>query len=825
MFAGLRKVDRYLLSEVAPPFLLGLAGYTFLLSLKSLFDLLDLVVRAGAPPSMLFRLLGLSLPWIVVLTIPISFLLGILAGLGRLSSESELTALRAAGMSHGRILVGLLPLGILVMAFDVFLMSVVLPASNRKLVELQTELRSSRSVGALLRPGVFESVGSRAVRVQEVDAATGRWRRILVAERADPRSDRVTFAREGQLRQDDASGQVWLDLRGAATYETDLASPERHQIQLNDTQSLFLEQKAKAGDSRISRRIPFRAMTPAELRLAAHRETSPARRREAAVEFQKKFSIPAAAIAFLFVGLPLGFSNKRGGRGSGFALSIGLVALYYVVLNSCENWAVAGRLPPFLAPWIPNLAFMVLGSWFLSRVGRDLPPLPEFRLPAWRRWRPSPGGGSGPAASGAGLGTSVAAEPARTAAPAASDEAAPGASPEAVEDASSRFLRSRGGLAGVAEPVVARGGTPLSSGFSFPTLLDRYLVRTLAGFLGLAVSSVLVLFIVVDYSGTHDEFLKNQIPPAVIAAYYRVFSLQILHDTVPFSFLIASLVTLGLFARRSEMTAAKASGVSLYRLAVPFLAVGALLAAIAWYYQDRIVPVTAPETARLRAKIRGKELSREAADRRWFAGGSDTIIGYRLADRRSGTLIGVSAFVLGPDGWLLRRFEAARAERRGSSWILEDGWERRYGGGVEILGSYSRFPGEVEAPFGESLEALTKVAGDDLSLADLSQKIRSLEAQGVDVRPLRFQYHFRWSAPFAAFVLGLLAIPFAARFGRRGTTAGIGIGLGLGMAFLTTVALFSKLGEAGQLPALLAAWSPYVIFGLGGTWLLLGTET
>src|SRR5512132_3493303 len=99
----MRLISRSVLREVWPPFLLGFGAYTFILLLRTILVLADFAVRRSAPVAEVARLVLLSLPWIVVLTLPMAFLLGVLIGLGRLGADSELTALSACGVGPGAI--------------------------------------------------------------------------------------------------------------------------------------------------------------------------------------------------------------------------------------------------------------------------------------------------------------------------------------------------------------------------------------------------------------------------------------------------------------------------------------------------------------------------------------------------------------------------------------------------------------------------------------------------------------------------------------------------------------------------------------------------
>src|SRR5688572_17167027 len=91
----------------------------------------------------------------------------------------------------------------------------------------------------------------------------------------------------------------------------------------------------------------------------------------ARVEIHKKFAIPFACIAFGILGLPLGITNRRGGKSSGFSLSILIILFYYVMINNGEQLAARGRVPPAVGMWAANLMLLALGIYLLARANRD----------------------------------------------------------------------------------------------------------------------------------------------------------------------------------------------------------------------------------------------------------------------------------------------------------------------------------------------------------------------------------------------------------------------------------------------------------------------
>jgi lipopolysaccharide export system permease protein len=454
-----RLISKSVVREIAPPFLLGFAGYTFILLVRTVFLMTDFFVRRSASLSEVAWLVLLSIPWMVVLTVPMAFLLGVLIGIGRLSGDSELVALRACGVGPASIYRPALATAA-ILSVGVFLFyNSVLPRANEELTRSMARVAATSVVNLVQprtfrepRPGVtlfFDRVGADGKSFEGV---------FLKLGQDDERSDRVIVARRGALSLE--GDKLWLDLFSSVVHDVDPANPSRYRTNRNETQRiLFSEDIEMTAQSRITYEKGLRAQSLGELLVTSRqmKNTSPQRRRLALVEIHKKFSIPFACFAFAVVGIPLAETSRRGGKGSGFALSLAILVLYYVLISNGETWAQEGRMSAPLAMWLPNLVLLALGLVASRRAGRAHG---RWKLPLLGRRR-------------------------RAAA--------------AVEASRSAWF------AGL---------------MRFPALLDRYVLGRFFSTLALVFSSVLILSAIVDYSDKVDEVLKNRPPGSVLAGYY-----------------------------------------------------------------------------------------------------------------------------------------------------------------------------------------------------------------------------------------------------------------------------------------------------------------
>ncbi|MBI2460501.1 MAG: LPS export ABC transporter permease LptF, partial [Candidatus Rokubacteria bacterium] len=371
----MKILDRYLYRELLSPFLLGILLFTFLLLIDKIFDLTDLIINKGVPFPLVALLLVYILPAFLVLTIPMGLLLAILIAFGRLSGDLEIVALKASGVSPLRLFRPVLLFSGAVGLVTAFLIMEAVPWGNYAFKSLVFDiLRTQASVG--LKERIFnDTFGNFVIYVEELSTPQAALRGVFVADERRPEESRVITAREGRLLTDEANRRITLRLLDGTVHETNPRELQKYRqvaFRLYDL-SLTLENplvqagEAPKGD---------REMTLAELRAQAETlRVGGGNPNPYLVEIHKKYAIPAACLVFAVIGLPLGIRTHRGGRWAAFVVSLPILLLYYVFLTTGESLGDAGRIPPWLAMWGPNLLVGAIGVallWVSSR---------EIRLP------------------------------------------------------------------------------------------------------------------------------------------------------------------------------------------------------------------------------------------------------------------------------------------------------------------------------------------------------------------------------------------------------------------------------------------------------------
>lgn len=812
----MRILTRYILREMIGPTVLGFLFYTSIILMQKLFDMAGMIIQRSLSVEAVLKLLWLSLPHIIVLTVPMSLLFGVLIAVGRLSSDSEIIAMRALGISTRSIYLPVFLFSASMFLVSLYLINVVMPKGNRHLQSLQAELLTS-TVEKEIKPRLFfDEYENLMIYVNDVDRQSGQWRGVFVADSrsSDPvegttpadiirqarqrgqdqkqaemaalaqtSGQRIIVAETGTLAVVPKSKEVWMNLTDAGTHLWDPSRPDRYDLNTNATQRILVADPAGI-DLFSTRNIArsLREMSLNELLDQARlvRRGDPLTYNLARVEIHKKFAIPFACIVFGILGLPLGITNRRGGKSSGFSLSIGIILFYYLMINNGESLAASGRVSPAVGMWSANIILLVLGIYLLRRANRDA--------------------GSQRADTGW------------------------------VRQIQQFVLRIASRRTAAQQAAVADDEPGILSrlDITFPNILDRYILREFLKILGLVLVSVMALFIIVDYTEIAGDMRENDITFGIVLEYFRFSVFQVLNWTLPISVLVATLVTFGMLSKNNEVTAAKSGGVSLYRLSLPIIFVAAIISVFAYLILDFVLPYSNQRVANLRRVIEGKtSIASSSQQKLWYLGQGRYLINFLSYNRERKEVAQVQVFEFHPTHFrLARRVYADRARFTGKGWEFENGWVRSFpdDGSPSTFTPIRRamtlhYP---ETP--ENFETELKTP-DQMTYAQLRNYIDTITQTGYEADELTVQLYSKTSWPLISLVMALIALPFAFKVGRRGALYGIGIAMVLGIFYWMIFAVFTKFGEIGNLPALLSAWSANVLFAIAAVYMFLHVET
>jgi LPS export ABC transporter permease LptG/LPS export ABC transporter permease LptF len=789
----MRILTRYILGEVISHALIGAGVFTFVLFTRDLGRILELVVRNSAPLPSIAEIFFFTVPVALTYTIPMGVLVGILIGLSRLAADSEITAMRANGLGVWTFLrvifIFVVVAWLLALGNSVYLA----PRSLAALGKLQDNLKSSQA-SFEVQPRVFyEGFPKIILYVQDVKAISGGalWKGVFLADLTDPSAPRISLARQGQL-VNQGTDTLDLHLIDGSTHEADPKNPDQYQISTFETTDIPIRvptaQNSQEHEPTSLGEIRFSEL----LRVA--RTSDPITRRWNLIEYHRRLSLPTACIVLALVGIPLGLSSKKGGKSSGFVLTILLVFLYYSLSLIGVSFARQGRLSPAAGVWLADFVFLVGGIFLLWQSERRPIELMAIRLwfgtsrlraswfrgswfSAWSKGSPSP------ALSGNGGASRLSRRPRR------------------------RWLFN----------------------LHFPTILDDYVLRGFALYLAMIVAAFLLLLLVFTLFELLTDILRNQVSPLTVGEYLLNVAPYFLYTTTPLSMLLAVLITFGLLQRSNEITAIKATGISLYRVIVPVLIASTLVAGVLFLSDQLYLPYTNKRQDALRNEIKGKPAQTYLRpERQWMFGQHSDIYYYQFFDPDRDVFGGVSVFQFDPHSFqITHRISADRAHWSDamSRWVYEEGWERSLNGSA--IEYYHRFDAATYPELAETPSYFKKEIkqSSEMSYDELRRYIHDLEQSGFDVVRLRVQLQKKIAYPLITLVMAVLAIPFALSTGKRSALTGVATAIGIGVVYWTINGLFEAMGNLSQLPPAVAAWSPDLVFGFIGGYLILRMPT
>lgn len=373
-FFNLSVMDRYIATELIAPFLFGVGAFSSLgVSVGALFELIRRVTESGLPLPIAFKILLLQLPQFIVYSFPTATLLATLMTYSRLSSDSELTALKACGVSVYRLILPALVLCCVVTGLTFLFNELIVPASNfQATITLSEALKSDEPIfqernilyqefkNITDQDGDKEEVLSRLFYAKEfngqqmlgltvLDFSQEGLEQIVSARSAAWNGDRKTWdfadgtiyvvSADGSFRNIVKFDQQQLQLPRAPL---DLASRERDYDEMNIAESLDYMNVLKQSGS--------------ESKIQKLR-----------VRIQQKLALPFVCIAFGLVGAALGTHLRRTGRSAGFAISLLMVFGYYLLAILSGTFAQLGYIPPFLGGWLPNIVGLIAAVWLLRK--------------------------------------------------------------------------------------------------------------------------------------------------------------------------------------------------------------------------------------------------------------------------------------------------------------------------------------------------------------------------------------------------------------------------------------------------------------------------
>ena len=362
----LRILDRYIFQEVVFAFLFAICAFTAVfIGSGTLFRIARYITDYGASFSSVVKIFVYGLPNIIMWTFPMSMLLATLLTFGRLSSSSEITAMKSCGISFGRIAAPAIFLGVIVTVCAILFNEHVVPWANTAYnnvvyyeIQGNTELKSQDHI---IVKEITGGKMQRLIYAREYKAAEeileGVTMQVFNEEGKVTHVENATFA--------EWRNKEWI-MHDGMIY--DLADDQRTHTMKFDRQLL----PVKASPRQIVReQKKTEELTMSELKAQIEiMKSQYANTNKLETELYQRITVPMASLIFALIGVPLGLQPTRTPSSMGFALSVVIIFLYYAIMTLANAIARSGAIPPIYAVWIPNIIGLLSGVVLIYRASR-----------------------------------------------------------------------------------------------------------------------------------------------------------------------------------------------------------------------------------------------------------------------------------------------------------------------------------------------------------------------------------------------------------------------------------------------------------------------
>ena len=371
-------IDKWLIAQLVPPLIFSISAFTVVsLSVGVLFDLIRKIVEFGLPFGLALKILFLKLPGFLVLSFPMSVLLSTLLTYGKLSSNSELLALRSIGIKTSRFIVPALIVSIFMTGITFFFNDSLVPYSN-KLAEISmrdglgksTIIESGNDVffpgyGSLIDPKTNKPSERNTYLTQIFFSRVVEnkiMKNVTLLDFSVIGNKQVLSAETASFDKDNSG---WIFKNGKIIYfsagkQTSIIEFEKYFYPLGDGPLKVSEIAKDANDMTVSEAIAAKNIYENSGNIKEARKMK--------VRIQEKFTLPCACLVFGLIGSSLGSkSNLRSSKSQGFGLSVILILIYYVLSFLFSSFGVKGILPPIFAAWLPVLISLSGGIYFLRK--------------------------------------------------------------------------------------------------------------------------------------------------------------------------------------------------------------------------------------------------------------------------------------------------------------------------------------------------------------------------------------------------------------------------------------------------------------------------
>jgi lipopolysaccharide export LptBFGC system permease protein LptF len=757
-----KLISKYVIQAVLPYFLFTWILLSVILFVQQASRYSDIFFNANLPTGLIWQLTFALVPSVIAFTCPMAILVGVIIGLAKMQGDSELTAIRAAGVGNFQIVLPIVFLGLILSAFA-FLINwrgVPLAAQVVRKVALQTALFKMESP---IEPGVFNTeIRGYTVYVKSGDILKGTWEKIFIFnEDKQTGQMRLITSKNGKIDSNDDDSELVLDEALVSTFTPSDASKP---IFFDKIKNLRFVIQTKRGE--IIERLSKTEENADELGLselaAFARKKEGKERTEAEILWQRRIILSVTPLLFALLGASLILRFNRGGRGFGIFLALGSLIGYYLLALMGEQLARTNKLSVLGGGTIPIAVTVALIIWFnfSQKIGSTR------RFMIFSRLKES--------------------------------------FPLRFENNSNK-----------------RSFPNLSTG-----ILDFDIVSNLVRFFALSIGflgSIYIIFTAFEmwrFAGTIDNGFS------LLTSYLTYLLPHIYIQIAPSCLMIATLATFVIKSRQNEVVTWTAAGQSVYRLLLPCFLLMAAIGLVNWQIQERVLPKTNRIQDTLRTQIRNKGILAAKEGKFWIASDNRVYsFDLNEKDFERQRVTNLYVFEFAEDGEKLKSFikseEAiwSREKIELTGTAQKTLWQENSRIENKPLAATER---ALEASFNPFRRMYTKP--NQLTASETAEKLESSESES-EKRTYAVALEKKYTTIVLPFIITLFTAPFALSLSRKGKALTVGYAVGIWLLFMGITSTFEQFGLNGYVAPSIAVWSPLVLFTIIGIYLITRVKT
>lgn len=356
LISSLKIIDRYILKETISPFISGIGIFLSIFLIDIFMELTNMVINKGVDFWDVAKYFIYSLPALIVLVFPMGILLGVVIALGRLSSDSEITALKASGINFFRIISPLIILSVILSSISFITNEFIVPITNRKRSKLQRQILLKKPIPQIIEKEFKSSNKERAIYIDR--NKKGSLYDIIMLEFRDNQFPLILYSKSGSFSGDmfEFKNGIWYVINKIANLKSTIKFQKM--IRPINTEIAKYHESAKSARELSFYELRKKIKEYNKMGLSVN---------NLVYELYMKTSLPMACFVFVLLGAPLAFIPNRSSKAIGTGLSIVIIFFYYILLSAGKALYLAKIINPILAAWLPNIIIIIIGGILVWR--------------------------------------------------------------------------------------------------------------------------------------------------------------------------------------------------------------------------------------------------------------------------------------------------------------------------------------------------------------------------------------------------------------------------------------------------------------------------